>query len=119
MVDRVGRPVVAFAMEWMPQYRLSFYDALSTELNRRDIDMRVFHGDAAPNRKGRHDAVKPEWARYRPNRRVRLGGAVGARTLHGAIFPWVSAAGWGDFLARAGQSRTGTSAVNGQQRSVR
>jgi glycosyltransferase involved in cell wall biosynthesis len=62
------RPVVAFAMEWVPQYRLRFYEELRRALAARGIEMRLIHGDPPNSRKQRNDAKVVPWADYRPNR---------------------------------------------------
>ncbi len=70
-LDRTGRadrPVVAFAMEWVPQYRAGFYERLRTELADRGVEMRLIHGDPPASRKKRNDAKVLDWATYVPNR---------------------------------------------------
>ena len=62
------RPVVAFAMEWVPQYRVPFYEGLRAELDRRGITMRLIHGDPPASRRRRNDAEVLAWADYVPNR---------------------------------------------------
>ncbi len=70
-LDRTGRadrPVVAFAMEWVPQYRAPFYEGLRVELGERGVEMRLVHGDPPASRKQRKDSKIIEWADYVPNR---------------------------------------------------
>lgn len=62
------RPVVAFAMEWVPQYRAEFYDRLRVELDQRGVEMRLIHGDPPASRKKRNDSKVLDWATYVPNR---------------------------------------------------
>ncbi len=62
------RPVVVFAMEWVPQYRARFYELLRTELASRGVEMRLVHGDPPASRRRRNDAKVVEWADYVPNR---------------------------------------------------
>lgn len=62
------KPVVAFAMEWIPQYRAGFYDRLRAELDSRGIEMRLVHGDPPASRRKRNDAEVLEWAEFVPNR---------------------------------------------------
>ncbi len=64
----MSRPVVAFAMEWVPQYRAPFYEGLRAELDRRGIDMRLIHGDPPASRKKRNDAKAIPWAEFAENR---------------------------------------------------
>ncbi|MGH1489331.1 MAG: glycosyltransferase [Acidimicrobiales bacterium] len=60
--------VVAFAMEWVPQYRAAFYEQLRDDLAERGIEMRLIHGDPPASRKKRNDAKVLDWATYVPNR---------------------------------------------------
>jgi glycosyltransferase involved in cell wall biosynthesis len=62
------RPVVVFAMEWVPQYRAEFYGRLRAELADRGIEMRLVHGDPPASRKKRNDSEVLDWATYVPNR---------------------------------------------------
>lgn len=64
----MNRPVVAFAMEWVPQYRAPFYERLKVELDQRGIDMRLIHGDPPASRSRRNDAKVVDWADHVPNR---------------------------------------------------
>ncbi len=61
-------PVVAFAMEWVPQYRAPFYERLREELVGRGVEMRLIHGDPPASRRKRNDAEVLDWADYVPNR---------------------------------------------------
>ena len=61
------RPVVAFAMEWVPQYRVPFYQGLRDELADRNIGMRLIHGDPPNSRRQRNDSGALDWAEYVPN----------------------------------------------------
>ena len=61
-------PVVAFAMEWVPQYRAPFYQRLRDELAGRGIEMRLIHGDPPASRRERNDAAVLDWADHVPNR---------------------------------------------------
>ncbi len=61
-------PVVAFAMEWVPQYRAPFYQRLRHELAARGIEMRLIHGDPPASRRQRNDAAVLDWADHVPNR---------------------------------------------------
>ncbi len=57
-----------FAMEWIPQYRVAFYDRLRSELDRRGIEMRLVHGDPPASRRRRRDDRSLPWAETVPNR---------------------------------------------------
>lgn len=63
-----SRPVVTFAMEWVPQYRAPFYEGLRETLDDRGIEMRLVHGDPPGSRKARNDARQVSFADYVPNR---------------------------------------------------
>lgn len=62
------KPVVVFAMEWVPQYRAPFYEGLRRELGERGVEMRLVHGDPPASRKQRKDSKVIQWADYAPNR---------------------------------------------------
>ncbi len=68
MASADRRPVVTFAMEWVPQYRAPFYERLRVELDHRGVEMRLVHGDPPSSRKKRNDAKVIDWADYVPNK---------------------------------------------------
>lgn len=72
--SRGERPTVVFAMEWVPHYRREFYDRLRQELDHRDIEMRLIHGDPPASRRGRKDSLVVDWAEFVPNRLWTIGG---------------------------------------------
>ena len=68
------RPLVKFAMEWVPSYRESFYTNLAPVLDERGIDMEVIHGAPPASRRARNDSVRPPWATYVENKEFALKG---------------------------------------------
>ena len=65
---------VVFVMEWVPQYRAPFYDALRAELARSGVDVRLIHGDPPPSRRKRRDEQRLPWAEVVGNRFLTIGG---------------------------------------------
>ncbi|MEM7339183.1 MAG: glycosyltransferase [Actinomycetota bacterium] len=61
-------PTVVFAMEWVPQYRVPFYDALRERLATENVEMRLVHGDPPASRRRRRDDQSLPWAELVPNR---------------------------------------------------
>jgi len=59
--------VVAMAMEWVPSYRVPFYNQLRSVLHARGIELRLVHGDPPGNRKERKDHMTLPWAESVPN----------------------------------------------------
>lgn len=59
---------VVFAMEWVPQYRVPFYNALRERLAGDGVEMRLVHGDPPASRRRRRDDESLPWAEQIPNR---------------------------------------------------
>jgi hypothetical protein len=59
---------VVFAMEWIPQYRVPFYEGLRAALAADGVEMRLVHGDPPASRRKRNDSKILDWATYVPNR---------------------------------------------------
>lgn len=55
-------------MEWVPQYRVPFYEGLRVALEADGIEMVLVHGDPPASRKKRNDSKILDWATYVPNR---------------------------------------------------
>lgn len=68
------RELVVFCMEWIPSYRLAFYEQLAAKLDARNVDMRVIHGLPPGSRRQRRDHVEPDWATLVLNRVVNVKG---------------------------------------------
>ncbi len=62
------RPTAVFVMEWVPQYRLPFYNRVRDAAAARGVDVRLIHGDPPASRRKRDDAKVVPWAEYVPNR---------------------------------------------------
>ncbi len=65
---------VAIVQEWVPAYRVSFFDDLRAELTTRGIELRLLHGQPPADRKQRNDASSLSWAEVINNRSLRLAG---------------------------------------------
>ncbi len=61
-------PTVAFVMEWVPQYRVPFYDRVRQAAAERGVTVRLIHGDPPSSRRRRNDSEVVPWAEYVPNR---------------------------------------------------
>lgn len=59
---------VAIAMEWVPQYRVPFYERLRKRLADDGTTLRLIHGDPPASRRQRADHQSLPWAEYVPNR---------------------------------------------------
>ena len=55
-------------MEWVPSYRVSFYQRLREKLLVDGIEMDLIHGDPPASRVGRKDQMTLDWATKVPNR---------------------------------------------------
>lgn len=62
------RPTAAFVMEWVPQYRVPFYDRVRDAAAERGVEVRLIHGDPPASRRRRDDAKVVPWAEYVPNK---------------------------------------------------
>jgi len=59
---------------WLPQYRVPFFEAAITELERRDIELTVAHGAPPPDVLDRRDAHSADWAVPLRTRTIRIRG---------------------------------------------
>jgi glycosyltransferase involved in cell wall biosynthesis len=67
------RPRVVMVAPWLPQYRVSFYEGVRSELERRGIDFALRHGVAPTKFAARGDAASLPWADPFVQRRLRVG----------------------------------------------
>lgn len=65
---------VTFCMQWLPSYRVEFYEALSRRLADLSIEVKVVHGDPPSSRKQRRDHADLPWGLFRPNTEIRVRG---------------------------------------------
>lgn len=65
--------VVALAMEWIPAYRIGFYEQLRQRLDQLDVRLRVLHGQPPASRSARRDSATLPWFEERTNRFVTVG----------------------------------------------
>lgn len=68
------RPLVLFAMEYVPKYRAPFYPLLKQRLSEDGIDLAISYGDPPASRQGRNDAGVIDFGDFRPNRFMHLRG---------------------------------------------
>jgi len=71
---RRDRPLVLFAMEYVPKYRAPFYPLLKQRLSEDGIDLAISYGDPPASRQGRNDAGVIDFGEFRPNRFMHLRG---------------------------------------------
>lgn len=65
---------VLFAVEWMPAYRVGFFEALGRELEGRGIGVSVTYGDPPRDIAARRTSCSLEWGIRRANRAIPVGG---------------------------------------------
>ncbi len=68
------RPMVLVVQEWVPQYREAFFNQLRHELDLRNIELQLVHGQPPDTRVERADSVAIPWARPIRNRTLNIGG---------------------------------------------
>ena len=63
-----------FALEWLPEYRVSFLDRLRRQVADDGHQVQVVYGQPPSNKADRHTDANLSWGHYVRNRRVSLGG---------------------------------------------
>jgi hypothetical protein len=69
--------VVTVVYRWLPHYRVPFYEALRTELDRRGVTLRLLHGEPTAEEATRQDTGSIPWAHLIDSRVI----SVGTRSL--------------------------------------
>ena len=72
-VARTSAPIVSIVSRTLPRYRIPFYQGLRVELGRRDIELRLIHGQSARDEVSRSDTGSLEWAHQIRNRSLGIG----------------------------------------------
>ncbi len=65
---------VTFCMQWIPAYRVEFYEGLASYLAERNIVVKVVHGAPPSSRKQRRDGADLAWGLFRRNTEIRVRG---------------------------------------------
>jgi glycosyltransferase involved in cell wall biosynthesis len=65
---------VAFLLEWLPEYRVAFFEGLRRELGGREIELEVIYGRPGGEVSGHGDARSLAWGKAAADRRLRIGG---------------------------------------------
>jgi glycosyltransferase involved in cell wall biosynthesis len=83
---------VVIVQEWMPAYRVEFFEALRCALSERDIDLSVVYGNAPAEMAPRQQAKPLASGHFRRNRVLR----IGRRQL--VWQPWTEHLRWADLV---------------------
>lgn len=75
---------VIFVQKFIPHYRLPFFEAVKRELESRDIEFHIIHGEADPFEKSKVKMVHPDWATKVNSRIMKVAG----RYLYWQGAPW-------------------------------
>lgn len=72
-----ARPVVTVVYRWLPYYRIPFYEALRTELDRRGVTLRLIYGQPNAEEATKQDTGSISWGHPIQSRVI----TVGTRSL--------------------------------------
>jgi glycosyltransferase involved in cell wall biosynthesis len=64
---------VTFLLDWIPEYRVRFFEGLRCALAERDIELDVVYGSPDGEGAARGDVRRLPWGRFGASRRLRLG----------------------------------------------
>jgi glycosyltransferase involved in cell wall biosynthesis len=68
-----ARPVVTIIYRWLPEYRVSFYEALRAELDRRGVTLRLIYGQPDAKEATKRDVGAISWGYPIQNRQLQVG----------------------------------------------
>ena len=71
--NSTARPVVTVVYRWLPYYRIPFYEAFRTELDRRGVTLRLIYGQPNAEEATKQDTGSISWAHAIESRVIRLG----------------------------------------------